>query len=88
MRINSDFTIQKVGDSFVAVPVGEASRHFHGMVRLNESGAFVWNLLMEKDCTKEELVDALLEKYDVDRDTAQGDVERISKILEAHKLLV
>ena len=88
MRINSDFTIQRVGDSFVAVPVGEASRHFHGMVRLNASGAFVWNLLMEKDCTKEDLVQALLDQYEVDPETARGDVERVVALLEAHKLLV
>ena len=41
MQINKDFTIQKVGASYVAVPVGETSKHFHGMVRLNETGAFL-----------------------------------------------
>ena len=42
MRIKKDFTIQKVGDSYIAVAVGETSKTFHGMVRLNETGAFLW----------------------------------------------
>ena len=59
MRINPDFTIQKVGGSWVAVAVGETSKTFHGMVRLNETGAFLWKMLAEKDCTEEELVEGL-----------------------------
>ncbi len=88
MRINSDFTIQKVGTSYVAVPVGETSKTFHGMVRLNATGAFVWNLMAEKDCTEAELVDALLETYEVDRETAAADVSRVVSILKDNGILV
>lgn len=81
MRIKKDFTIQKVGSSYVAVAVGETSKTFHGMVRLNETGAFLWNLLAEKDCTEETLVERLLAEYDVDRETAARDVHRIVESL-------
>lgn len=81
MRIKKDFTIQKVGSSYVAVAVGETSKTFHGMVRLNETGAFLWNLLAEKDCTEETLVERLLAEYDVDRETATRDVHRIVESL-------
>ena len=77
MKINPDFTIQKVGASWVAVPVGEASRRFHGMLQLNETGAFLWQLMAERDCSESELVDALLAEYDVDRALAEADVARI-----------
>ncbi len=87
MKIKSDFTIQKVGGSYVAVPVGETSRHFHGMIRLNESGAFVWNLMAEKDCTEEDLVNAILDRYEIDRETAAADVARILEVLRANGIL-
>lgn len=77
MKINKDFTIQKVGASWIAVPVGKASRHFHGMLQLNETGAFLWNLMAQKDVTESELVDALLAEYDVERELAERDVARI-----------
>ena len=77
MKINPDFTIQQVGASFVAVPVGEASKTFHAMLHLNESGAFLWKQMAEKDCTEEELVAALLAEYEVDTDVAKRDVHAL-----------
>ena len=77
MRIKKDFTIQKVGDSYIAVAVGETSKTFHGMVRLNETGAFLWKKMTEADRTVDELVDALLAEYEVDRETATRDVENL-----------
>ena len=88
MQINKDFTIQKVGASYVAVPVGETSKSFHGMVRLNETGAFLWKLMAEKDCTEEELVDALLGEYDVAREIAAADVHRIVEQLAENKIFI
>ena len=88
MRIHSDFTIQKVGASYVAVPVGETSKTFHGMVRLNGTGAFVWKLMAERDCTEEELVEELLNTYEVDRATAEADIRRVIGILKENGILV
>lgn len=77
MQIKKDFTIQKVGGSYIAVAVGETSKTFHGMVRLNETGAFLWKKMAEADVTVDELVDALLAEYEVDRETATRDVENL-----------
>ena len=77
MQIKKDFTIQKVGNSYIAVAVGETGKTFHGMVRLNETGAFLWKKMSEGDVTVDELVDALLSEYEVDRETAAHDVEQL-----------
>ena len=87
MKIKSDFTIQKVGSSYVAIAVGESSKTFHTMIKLNGTGAFLWNLLAERDITEEELVEALLAEYDVDRATAQNDVHRIVTVLAENNIL-
>lgn len=84
MQIKSDFTIQKVGDSFIAVAVGETSKTFHAMIKLNETGAFLWNKLTENDMTEEQLTNAMLEEYDVDRETAAHDVHAIVESLAAN----
>ena len=82
MKIKSDFTIQPVGtDFYMAVAVGETSKTFHAMIRLNETGAFLWKLMAEKDCSEAELVDAMLAEYDVDRETVSADVHRIVEAL-------
>ena len=59
----------------MAVPVGERTRDVHGMIALNETGAFIWQL-MEEERTEEEIVGKLLEEYEVDRDTAAGALGR------------
>ncbi len=87
MKIKSDFTIQKVGSSYVAIAVGETSKTFRTMIKLNATGAFLWNLLSQKDLTEEELVDALLAEYDVDRETAANDVSKIVAVLTENHLL-
>ena len=88
MRINSDFTIQKVGSSFVAVAVGESSKNFHGMIRLNETGAFLWKLMAEKNCTEDDLVDAILAEYEVDRETVVADVRLIVDNLAENHIFI
>lgn len=87
MKIDKDFTIQKVGNSFVAVPVGETSKNFHGMVRLNATGAFLWGKLTEAEQTEESLVAALLEEYEVDEATARDDVQKLIASLKEGKIL-
>ena len=87
MRIDKDFTIQKVGASYVAVPVGETSKTYHGMIRLNETGAFLWKKLCEADQTEDTLVAALLDEYDVDEATARADVQKLLTALKNGKVL-
>lgn len=84
MQIKSDFTIQKVGNSYIAVAVGETSKTFHAMIKLNETGAFLWKKLTENDLTEEQLTNALLDEYDVDRETAARDVRTIVESLAAN----
>lgn len=45
----------------------------HGMITLSESGLLLWNRLQE-ECTEEDLVQAILAEYEIDRETAAADV--------------
>ncbi len=57
------------------------------MVKLNETGAFLWKKMAEKDVSVDELVDALLSEYAVDRDIAERDVKNLVALLEQYKVL-
>ena len=74
MKIKSGFIVRSVGGNRMVVATGERSRQFGGMIRLNESGSFLWNCLKE-DVDAATLVQALLGEYDVDEATAKADVE-------------
>ena len=75
MRIKNGFVIEKVGASYLAVATGERASEFNALIRLNGTGAFLWNLLSEQDRTDEELLSLMLEEYEVDREIAKKDIE-------------
>ncbi len=80
MKIKKGFVVRKVGEAHVVVPVGELSKTFHGMINLNETGAFLWNFFTS-DHTVDEAVSALCAEYDVDETRARCDVEKFADIL-------
>ena len=83
MKIKNGFVVREVGGENVVVPVGEMSKVFHGMINLNETGAFLWKFFSEEH-TLEEGVAALLNEYDVDEAVARGDVEKFVETIETH----
>lgn len=81
MKIKDGFVIRQVGGEHVVVPVGERSKEFHGMINMNETGAFLWKFFTAEH-TIEEGVDALCAEYNVDRAVAETDVNRFADVLQ------
>ena len=86
MKIKDGFIMNRVGSQHVVVPVGDASVERHCMVRLNDTGAFLWERL-GADTTPEELIQALQEEYAVADDVARADVAAFLGKLRAAYLL-
>lgn len=75
LKIKKGFILRKLGTEHMAVAIGEASKNFNGMIRLNGTGTLYWKEL-EKGTTKEQLVTKTLEEYEgVTEDMARHDVE-------------
>lgn len=82
MRIKDGFVMRQVGGDNVVVPLGPATESFHGMVRLNDTGAFLWGRLEELGETDEAaLAEALATQYGVDAERAAHDVHAFAKTL-------
>ncbi len=81
MKIKKGFILRVVGGESVVVPVGEVSKSFHGMINLNETGAFLWRFFTEEH-TADEAIDALCNEYDATREQVEGDVARFMDTLE------
>ena len=87
MKLKDGFVLNKVGNSYLAVAVGERADEFHILIRMNASGAFLWRQIDGADKTADELVAALLGEYDVDKARAKVDVEKFINDLKAAGLL-
>ncbi len=83
MKIKDDFALRKVADSYVVVPVNSLTLDFNGVINLNETGAFLFEQL-QKGIAKEELVEKMLDEYDVTREKASADIDLfINKLKDA-----
>ena len=76
MKIKEGYVINKLGGGYVVVTVGDASKDFNGLIRLNNTGAFLWENIRDGLDTKEKLVQAMMDYYDdLDEETARKDLE-------------
>ncbi|MED9969241.1 MAG: PqqD family protein [Ruminococcus sp.] len=75
MKIKDNFILRKVADSYVVVPVGKQTLDFNGIINLNETGAFLFGLL-QNGADRDELVEKMLEEYEVDRQRAEADIDK------------
>lgn len=86
MKLKADFLLKTVAGSKIVVPIGEASASFNGVITLSSSAAFLWEKL-QVGATEEELLDALLMEYDVERDFAAADLKRFIAKLQSTGML-
>lgn len=58
----------------------------NSMIALNGIASFLWDCL-QRDITKEQLVEAVLSEYEVDRSLAEKDIDNFIKTLADNDLL-
>ena len=74
MKATSEVVLREIAGESLLIPVGRTALKIHGMITLSESGLLLWKRL-QTECTEDELVEALLTEYQVDRETASADVK-------------
>ena len=75
MRASGELVLREIAGAHILIPVGDTAAKLHGMITLSDSGLLLWERL-QSECTEEELVEALLAEYEVDRETADRDTAR------------
>ena len=80
MKLNEKFVTRDMGDTQVMVAVGSAA--FSGVVRSNKTAAFIVDQL-KTDTTKEQVVAAVLDKYEADPAQVSADVDKILEKLRS-----
>ncbi|MCH5300498.1 MAG: PqqD family protein [Ruminococcus sp.] len=76
MKLKEGFITHTIQDTQMMVAAGEAAKSFHGLIRSNETAAFIVDCL-KTDTTEDAIVDSLLAEYDVSREIAVQDVRDI-----------
>lgn len=73
MEIRKKLLKREIGGESFLVPLGKTVYDTNGLFVLTELGAFIWDLLPEAE-NEEEILAWILEKYEVDEDSAKADL--------------
>lgn len=88
MKLKYNFVVNDVAGETVAVSVGNVAGAFNGYIKLNKTGAFIFDMLKD-DTTREEMIKKLLEKYPdaSEKDATESVDELIEKLTKAELLV-
>lgn len=86
MRMKDGFVLRKIANQYMAVPVGTRAKELHGMIGLNETGAFIWERL-SRNLPQEAIVKELCEEYDIEESAAMTSVQRFCQKLQSEGVL-
>ena len=84
MKLKEGFMLKEVAGSYIVIPVGQVD--FTAMITVNETGAFLWEQLMDGSSV-EELCANMVQEYAIDEQTARRDIEAFLNILSDNGLL-
>ena len=81
MKLKEGFILRTISGQTVVLPTGGVL-DLNMMIKLNDTGRFIWERL-EKGTEKEELIQDMLKEYDVSREKATEYVEQfVQKVKE------
>lgn len=74
MKLKGKFILRNIMGEAIAIPVGDALLNFNGMIGLNAVGEVIWEGLQEEK-PREEILQAILDRFDVSPEEAEADLE-------------
>jgi hypothetical protein len=86
VRLKVNFETMELDDEIVAIPTGNNSQLFHGVIKLNDTGAFILDLL-QKDISEEEIIGHISEEYDASKEQIAADVHMYLEKFRSRGLL-
>ena len=86
MKLKEGFILKNIVGEWIIMPKGNNIKNFEGAIVVNEIAAFIWKQL-EKSLSREDLLQAVLDEYDVDEQTASVDLDNLIDKLNSLEIL-
>ena len=83
---NPDIIFRKIADEFVLVPIRQKVVDLKSIYTLNESAAFIWEL-MDGARDTIEIKDKLSQEFEIEASAAEADIAELVSQLEALTLI-
>lgn len=78
MKIKDGFELKDICGENIIISHGKENINFTKIITLNESAALIWNKVIGKDFSIEDMVQTIIDEYEIDEATAKKDCENIA----------
>ena len=82
MKIDKKFVLREIAGEYIIIPTGKTALDFKGLITVNEVGVSIWKML-QNDVTLEELVQGILNEYEVEEEVDREDIQEFLDALIA-----
>ena len=79
MKIKKGFNLRVMCGENIVTAEGLEHINFNKLISLNATAAFLWNKVVDKDFTVEEMAEYLVEEYGIDMELALKDSQALSQ---------
>lgn len=86
MKIKNEYIMRNIAGDDVLVPIGKTVNDFNGLIILNEMAKFIWEKMIEVD-NEGELLNCILDEYEVEKDVAKADLDEFLNILRENNII-
>ena len=73
MKVDKEFVLREIAGDYIIIPTGRTVLEFNGLIKVNEVGVSIWNML-QNEVTFDELVKGILDEYEVEEAVAREDI--------------
>ena len=87
MRIKKGFKLKNVSGQQTVVADRRIIKNYNNVIVLNETAVFLWELISERNVTKQEMLELLLEKFDISTVLALGNIDVFVKTLKENEII-
>lgn len=86
MKFKKEFILREIVGETVLIPAGETATKFNGLISVNELGRFIWENI-EKAKDEDELLEFILDEYEVEREVAKADLDEFLQVLKDAEII-
>ena len=86
MKLKYSFETVNMGNEIIMVPVGDNADQVHGVIKMNNEGQEIINMLMN-ETDAESIINTLSEKYNAEKEKISKNVHDIIQLLCDNQLL-
>lgn len=88
MKTKKGFILRSLGREFILVAEGLEAIDANQLISMNESAAFLWKSVEDREFDADTLINLLMEEYGITREVAEKDATALLKTWEQAGIII